>query len=30
MDMADVNTGLILWKFTKQLGFLKERGTFGW
>jgi len=30
MDMADVRTGLVMWKFTKQLGFMKERGTFGW
>lgn len=30
MEMADVRTGLIMWKFTKQLGFMKERGTFGW
>lgn len=30
MDMADINTGLIMWKFTKQLGFMKEKGTFGW
>ena len=30
MDMADIRTGRIMWKFTKQLGFMKERGTFGW
>lgn len=30
MEMADVQTGLIMWKFTKQLAFMKERGTFGW
>lgn len=30
MDMADIKTGLIMWKFTKQLGFIKEKGTFGW
>ena len=30
MDMADIRTGLVMWKFTKQLGFMKERGTFGW
>lgn len=30
MDMADIKTGLIMWKFTKQLGFMKEKGTFGW
>ena len=30
MEMADIKTGLIMWKFTKQLGFMKEKGTFGW
>ena len=30
MDMADIHTGLIMWKFTKQLGFMRERNTFGW
>ena len=30
MDMADINTGLIMWKFSKQLGFMKKRGTVGW
>ena len=30
MDMADINTGLVMWKFSKQLGFMKERGTVGW
>lgn len=30
MDMADIKTGFIMWKFTKQLGFMKEKGTFGW
>ena len=30
MDMADIHTGLTMWKFTKQLGFIKEKGTFGW
>ena len=30
MDMADINTGLGMWKFSKQLGFMKERGTVGW
>lgn len=30
MEMADVKTGLVMWKYTKQLGFMKERGTFGW
>lgn len=30
MEMADVKTGLVMWKYTKQLGFMKQRGTFGW
>ncbi len=30
MEMADVKTGLLMWKYTKQLGFMKEKGTFGW
>ncbi len=30
MDMADIKTGLVMWRFTKQLGFIKEKGTFGW
>lgn len=30
MEMADIKTGLIMWKFTKQLGFIKEQNTFGW
>ena len=30
MEMADIKTGLIMWKFTKQLGFIKEQSTFGW
>ena len=30
MEMADIKTGLIMWKYTKQLGFMKEKGTFGW
>ena len=30
MDMEDINTGLVMWKFSKQLGFMKERGTVGW
>jgi len=30
MEMADIQTGLIIWKFTKQLGFMKEKGTLGW
>ena len=30
MEMADVKTGLIMWKFTKQLAFMKERSSVGW
>lgn len=30
MEMADIKTGLVMWKYTKQLGFIKEKGTFGW
>ncbi len=30
MEMADIKTGLVMWKYTKQLGFMKEKGTFGW
>ncbi len=30
MDMADIHTGLVMWRFTKQLGFVKTKGTFGW
>ena len=30
MDMVDVKTGLVMWKFTKQLGYIKDRGVFGW
>ncbi|MBQ9087372.1 MAG: hypothetical protein IJY46_01190 [Lentisphaeria bacterium] len=30
MEMADIDTGLVMWKFTKQLGFMKTKGTFGW
>ena len=30
MEMADIKTGLIMWKFTKQLGFIKEKSIFGW
>lgn len=30
MEMADIKTGLIMWKFTKQLGFVKEKSSFGW
>ena len=30
LEMADIRTGLVMWRFTKQLGFIKEKGTFGW
>ena len=30
MEMADIQTGLIMWKFTRQLGFMKERGAVSW
>lgn len=30
MEMADIKTGLLMWKYTKQLGFIKEKSTFGW
>lgn len=30
MEMADIKTGLLMWKFTKQLGFVKEKTMFGW
>ena len=30
LEMADVQTGLIMWKFTKQLAFMKTRSSVGW
>lgn len=30
LEMVDIRTGLLMWKYTKQLGFLREKGTFGW
>ena len=30
MDMADINTSLVMWKYTKRLGYQKERGMTGW
>lgn len=30
MDMADIHTGTIIWKYSKQLGYRKVKGTFGW
>ena len=29
VEMADVNTGMVIWSFTQQLGFVKSRGVFG-
>ena len=30
MELADLRTGLVMWKFTKQLGFIKEQRIVGW
>ena len=30
LEMADVQTGLVMWKFTKQLAFMKKRSSVGW
>ena len=30
MDMADIEQGLIMWKYSKPLGFVTTRGTVGW
>lgn len=30
VDIADIKTGMIIWKYTKQLGFMRNKGTFGW
>lgn len=30
MEMADVKTGTLMWKFTKQLGFTKEKKLISW
>lgn len=30
LEMADVKTGLLMWKFTKQLAFMKTRSAVGW
>ncbi|NLG15380.1 MAG: hypothetical protein GX561_14400 [Lentisphaerae bacterium] len=29
LEMADIRTGLIMWKYTRQLGFLKKKGILG-
>ena len=30
LEMADVQTGLVMWKFTKQLAFMKKKSSVGW
>ncbi len=30
MDMAEIENGMIMWKFSKPLGFTKTRGVVGW
>ncbi len=30
LEMADIKTGLLMWKYTKQLGYTKSKGLFGW
>ena len=30
LEMGDVKTGLLMWKFTEQLGFMKKQGVFGY
>ena len=30
LEMADVQTGLVMWRFTKQLAFMKKRSSVGW
>ena len=30
LEMADVQTGLVMWKFSKQLAFMKKRSSVGW
>ena len=30
LEMADVQTGLVMWKFTKQLAYMKKKSTVGW
>ena len=30
LEMADVQTGLVMWKFTKQLAFMKKKRSVGW
>ena len=30
LEMGDIKTGLLMWKFTKQLGFMKKHGVSGY
>lgn len=30
VDMADIHTGMIIWTYNKQLGFIQSRPTFGY
>ncbi len=30
LEMADIHTGRIIWKYSKRLGFTRTKGTFGW
>ena len=30
LEMGDIKTGLLMWKFTKQLGFMKKKGVIGY
>jgi uncharacterized protein (TIGR02722 family) len=30
LEMGDVKTGLLMWKFTEQLGFMKKHGVIGY
>jgi hypothetical protein len=30
MDMAEIEGGLIMWKYSKPLGFVTTRGSVGW
>lgn len=29
VEMADIQTGMVIWSFTRQMGFMKSRGVFG-
>ncbi len=30
LEMADIHTGMVEWKFVKQLGFMKKKAVVGW